>query len=351
MDMKSEKLYIIRTITVIMTLLGIKYDSRWRNQPVIVKSENGFLSISNYGECETSSQMFESILRKRVYAKEVERDIGGKGHIFNHLGISVDLNIKIGEKTYKILAKKGNDKVTLISGYVEANDLSDIVKATHEEITEELLIRTKEGLLLSGKKRNSNKKICDLKRAYGDEETDLGYGKFVQSEHAEFQGYSQGLHYLLTPSKSEQYLKIEINEIKIPRNFEIYVDGRTNGIQLDEKLKIELMPTTKSSKGKSNLRFIKNVELSFHHAEDKRIKKDEELHTFFHPCGIILAELIKRYKSSINPERLNGVFYIVENGEIKLTESPKMLSERFSDMSPIGFVESDITLEEYLHSN
>jgi len=330
-----------------MILLGIKYDSGWRNQPVIVKEENGIILISNYGKCQTSSQMFGSSLRKKVSAEEVSRNFEENGHIFNHLGISADLNIMIGEQLYKILARKNNDKVTLISGYVEASHLSNIVNAICEEIAEELLIRTGEGHLLLGKKFDLHQKVFDLEKAY-DVEKDLVYGKFVPSKHTEFHRYSQALHYLLTPSRSELLDKIKINEKEIPKNFEIYIDGRTNGIQLVERLQIELMAGHKRLKSKSNLRFIEEHKLSFYHAEDKRVKKDEELHTFFHSFGIILAELQNYGEHSIGPERLTGKFFIVEDGKVKQTQPPKVLSERFSKMSPLEFVESDITLEEYL---
>ena len=67
-----------------------------------------------------------------------------------------------------------------------------------------------------------------------------------------------------------------------------------------------------------------------------------------HSFGIILAELQNYGEHSIGPERLTGKFFIVEDGKVKQTQPPKVLSERFSKMSPLEFVESDIRLEEYL---
>ena len=288
--------------------------------------------------------MFES--RKKVSAEEISENLSKSGHVFNHLGISIDLNIKVGEKCYKILAKKGSDKVTFISGYVYAKDLDDIVNATNEELAEELLIVSDEKQLWSGK-RIIEGQTFELLKVYKDN-INLRYGRFVPIEHTEFKKYTQR-HYLLIPEYNKQYMKILLNGKSLPNNFEIYTDGRSNGIQLVEKLRLVLTPKIrKETEEKCNLKNINKFKLSFHHAEDKRIVKDKEMHTLFNPFGILLGEIQNYEETSIGPERLTGVFYVVENGELKQTISPKILSERFANISPHKFVESDITLEDYL---
>ncbi len=351
-----------------MTLLGIKYDSGWRNQPVRVKFDRGIYTITSEDPQQVSSFMFDkenNPLRRKVEYDPFFRHLSGEGHLFNHLGISVDLEIRIGEKNYKVLCRKGNDKVTLISGYTEAKDLSNIVNATNEELSEELLIESTENnyigeidniegrMILPGRRINDERifeqKTMELIKSYEMESRDLGYGKFQSQKML---GYSDELHYLLIPLNNGHQVKQILNNKCLPRNFNIYFDGRTNGVQLVEKLRLELMSGKRRLEGESNLSLIRDWDLSFHHAEDKRIKKDEELHTFLHPLGIVLAEMEEidedRYRCIIS-EKLNGRFYVVENGKIEKCKSPHILSEKFQQKSSMyRYVDSDINLESYL---
>ncbi|MBR9703919.1 hypothetical protein GOV12_00780, partial [Candidatus Pacearchaeota archaeon] len=148
----------------------------------------------------------------------------GGGHIFSNLGVGAFLTITVDEKNYLIGGRQirpciGDEVYVAPGGYVESKDSFNPLRALNREISEEVLVATKDNKLISiGKNGFQSYKE---KLEYLEKLIDLeSPGEFTQDNLQEPILLDRGL--LL--KKPRLYFNPRINSVKLMYSFHLTTD-------------------------------------------------------------------------------------------------------------------------------
>jgi hypothetical protein len=315
-------------------ILGKKDPEDFFNLPMRIHSEKGICHVKVEGP-EMDFQSMLTLRGKDCNPSEVKESLQNEGYVFANLGLSVALTLTLDNKNYAVVVKQdrtdlGDTVCKLISGYIDARNIYNPLRALDEEIAEEFPVykESKEGVIILPGMRNFN----PLPKPFIGE--NVSYDPNVA-----FQMLDSDIR--ISPDLTEEEINLagKIQKEGSPR---LYFQIPSNSAQLVYNFHVDIpkIPSVDPTLGNAEKTYLKNG-FSVAHTEDTFDPKSGALEIRSHEQGLLLIAL--------NGEKLTDEVYTFEKGELKHHTKKIILSEAFAPKEN-GIAEiQNISLEDYLN--
>jgi len=309
-------------------ILAEKNPDEFKSKKVRVQNKRGKIAISSEGSEMDFQEMMT--LRKPENPRVIVDEIECNGHLFANLGVSTSLTTSYNGSDYLVLVKQdridfGDSVAKLISGYVPADKLACPIESLEEELTEEFLPFSEEGILLGG--------FLNLKPL------PQPFTKIVQYEQRfAYQMFECNL-YELSGLVGEH---IDIEGKPLQQNGKLYFHSLSNSVQIVFNHHVEIPKITQNGVVHAELNYLQKNNGFLNHSEDVFDPDENSLNVTLKPEGILLLEL--------DGGDITNKIYTCMEGVLKPFNQAITLSEAFAPKDKGIVNQNSITLEDYLRN-